>query len=144
MDTGRYCYSYPDHVYDELDFYRPWAWLLHFLDAVDSSHMPESAKLILQSLKNGTYHRHGTFTKREVSKILDMRIVEEQNGMGVSFICDNGMEYRFATIDEDYSDYRTPEELLRVATEYVQKHDAKTTLNFINAYAVQYYEHELN
>lgn len=144
VDTGRYCYFYPDRVYDELDFYRPWVWLLHFLDAVDSSHMPESAKLIWQSLKNGTYHRHGTFTKREVSRILDMRIVEEQSGMGVSFICDNGMEYRFATIDEDYSDYRTPEELLQAATEYAQKHDAKTTLNFVNAYAVQYYEQELS
>lgn len=143
VDTGQYCYSYSDRVYDELDFYRPWAWLLHFLDAVDSSHMPESAKLIRQSLADGTYRRHGTFTKREVSGILDMRIVEEQSGMGVSFICDNGMEYRFASIDEDCSDYRAPKELLKMATEYAQKHDAKTTLNFVNAHAVQYYEQEL-
>ena len=114
--------------------------LLCFLDSVDSPHMPESAKLIRQSLVDGTYQRRGNFTKREVSEILDIRIVEEQNGTGVSFICDNGVEYRFAANDESHSDYDTTQKLLQAAIEYSQIHDAKSTLNFISRQSVQYYE----
>ena len=114
--------------------------LLRFLKSVDSLHMPESAKLIRQSLTDGTYRRRANFTKREVSEILDIRIVEEQNGTGVCFICDNGVEYRFAPYDENHSAYDTPEKLLQTAIEYSQNHDAKTTLNFISKQSVQYYE----
>ncbi len=114
--------------------------LLIFLNSVDSLHMPESAKLIRQSLENGTYRRRGNFTKREISEILDIRIVEEQNGTGVSFICDNGVEYRFAPCDKNHSVYDTQQKLLQAAIEYSQNHDAKTTLNFISRQSVQYYE----
>ena len=102
--------------------------------------MPESAKLIRQSLADGTYRRRGNSTKKKVSEILDIRIAEEQNGTGVSFICDNGVEYRFAPYDENHSAYDTPKKLLQAAIEYSQNHDAKTTLNFISKQSVQYYE----
>lgn len=127
-------------LYSERKFYRPYIKLLCFLDSVDSVHMPESAKLIRQYLADGTYRGRGNFTKREVSEILDIRIVEEQNGTGVSFICDNGVEYRFAANDENHSDYDTPQKLLQAAIGYSQTHDAKTTLNFISGQSVQYYE----
>lgn len=130
-------------IYSERKFYRPYIKLLCFLDSADSSHMPESAKLIRQSLADGTYRGRGNFTKREVSEILDIRIVEEQNGTGVSFICDNGIEYRFAPYDENYSAYDTPEKLLQAAIEYSRNHDAKTALHYISGQSVQYYEDDL-
>lgn len=117
--------------------------LLYFLNSVDSSHMPESAKLIRQSLADGTYRRRGNFTKREVSEILDIRIVEEQNGTGVSFICNNGVEYRFAPYDENHSVYDTPQKLLQAAIEYSKNHDTRATLNYISGQSVQYYEGNL-
>lgn len=117
--------------------------LLYFLNSVDSSHMPESAKLIRQSLADGTYRRRGNYTKREVSEILDIRIVEEQNGTGVSFTCDNGVEYRFAPYDKNHSAYDTPEKLLQTAIEYSQNHDAKSTLHYISGQSAQYYENVL-
>ena len=117
--------------------------LLCFLNSADSAHMPESAKLIRQSLADGTYHRRGNFTKREISEILDIRIAEEQDGTGVSFICDNGVEYRFAPYDENHSAYDTPEKLLQAAVEYSHTHDAKTTLHYISSQSAQYYEGNL-
>ena len=117
--------------------------LLRFLKTADSLHMPESAKLIKQSLADGTYRRRRNFTKREISEILDIRIVEEQNGTGVSFICDNGVEYRFASYDENHSVYDTPQKLLQAAIEYLQDHDAKTTLHYISDQSAQYYEGNL-
>ncbi|MCM1233906.1 MAG: hypothetical protein NC489_27690 [Ruminococcus flavefaciens] len=127
-------------TYAEQKFYRSDIKLLRFLKSADSVYMPESAKLIRQSLADGTYCRHGNFTKREVSEILDIRIVEEQNGTGVSLVCDNGVEYRFAANDESHSDYDTPQKLLQAAIWYSQNHDAKTTLNFISRQSVHYYE----
>ena len=114
--------------------------LLNFLNNADRTHMPESAKLIMQSLKDGTYRRHRKFTKWEVSEIIDIRIVEEKAGTGVSFVCDNGMEYRFAVFDENHTDYYTPQKLMQAAIEYSKEHDAKTTLNFVRHEAAQYYE----
>ena len=127
-------------IYTEQKFYKSGIKLLRFLKSADSAHMPESAKLIRQSLADGTYRRRGNFTKREVLEILDIRFVEEQNGTGVSFICDNGVEYRFAPYDENHSVYDTPQKLLQAATEYSQNHDAKTTLNYISGQSTQYYE----
>lgn len=127
-------------IYSERKFYRPYIKLFCFLDSVDSSHMPESAKLIRQSIADGTYRGHKNFTKDEMSEIIDIRIEEEQDGTGVSFICDNGMEYRFAPYDENHSDYDTPKKLLREAIKYSQNHDAKTTLHYISGQSVQYYE----
>ena len=113
--------------------------LQNFLYAADEEHMPVSAKLIRQSINDGTYY--GKYRKRDssISRIYDIRLVKEQDGTGVSIVCDDGMEYRFAVLDDNISRCDTPEKLVQAITKYDRQHTPDKTLKYAGTRGVPYY-----
>ena len=120
--------------------------LQNFLNAANEEHMPVSAKLIRQSINDGTYYDYCNifFNKPQkkdslFSKIYDIRLIEEQDGTGVSVVCDGGIEYRFAVHDDNISSYDTPEKLMQAITEYDEQHTPDDTLQYAATCGVPYY-----
>lgn len=112
--------------------------LLDFLNSVSESNMPTSAKMVRDSLRNGTYSRaYDTTLIEGVSELLSISMIDEPNGKGVSVICDNGVEYRYAP-DENHPKYNTPELLLKYAKGVAAHHSAGVALEFINRNSIQY------
>ena len=103
-------------------------------------------KLIRQSIKNGTYYnryRNDDWDRYSYLDydIYDIRLVEEQEGTGVSMIRSDGLEYRFAPYEGNEFPYNTPEKLLHTIKKYAGHHSSTETFKYAATYGIIYYRY---
>ena len=108
-----------------------------FLQALDESTMPVSAKLIRDSLLNGTYHNRRVISEA-TADITDISLVKEPKGYGVSVKQADGHEYRYAASDS-HDKYDTPEKLLAAAQKLVKFRPAGAVLGWLDRNSIMYY-----
>lgn len=111
-----------------------------FLAALDESTMPISAKLIRDSLLNGTYVRSVSINEAK-SNITKMELKKEKYGHGVSVQLDKGVEYCYAANDTDPK-HGTPETLLADAQKMLKYRGSGATLGWLTRNGILYAKYE--
>lgn len=111
---------------------------LNFLNALDESKMTVSAKLIRNSLMNGTYPGRTEAMLEATADIVSITLIDEPGGKGVSVKQADGHEYRY-TADDTSDKYNTPEKLCTAANKLLKFRSSGFVLGWLSRTGILYY-----